>query len=298
MKVDIVIVNFNTARVLKECLVSVEKFISRKEVGVIVVDNGSTDKSVEMIKKDFEWVTLIENKQNLGFAKGCNIGIKAVRASKYVFLLNSDTVLQDNAIEKIINFMEEGDFGIGGGVLLNSDLSLQPNAGDLPNFFPVFNWLSGLDDILRSLGFYVSSFHRRDAKYYKREGEVGWVGGTAMMIRRDVIEKIGFLEESIFMYAEDVEYCIRANLSGITVGITDKAKIIHLGGASSKEPKLNQWLGELKGLIFIYNKYKGVVQTQLLKMQVVLFIFLRMIAFGIFANPEVSKTYAKILRSI
>ena len=297
MDLSIIIVNFNTSHLLRDCLDSIFKYSPNRKFGVVVVDNASSDGSVEKVKKEFPKVSVIRSDKNLGFAGGNNLGIES-REAKYYLLLNSDTIVPVGSLDSLVDFMEMSGFGVGSCKLLNKDGSLQPNVGDLPFGPPLFFWLSGWDDILPKIREYLPSFHRKFKSFYNKEKEVGWVSGSVMVIKREVIESIGGLDESIFMYCEDTDYCIRAKKAGFKVGWTDKAQIYHLGGGSSKDPKLVQWVGEFKGLVYIYRKHLGILAGFVLKIFILMFTIVRMAAFFVVGKFSVSKTYAKLLFSI
>lgn len=296
MSVSIIILNYNTKELLEKCLNSVFQKGWKRKFEVCVVDNASSDGSVEIVKKNFTQVKLLVSENNLGFTGGNNIGIKK-SSSDLLILLNSDTEVLDGSLDNLIDSCENSDFGIMSCKLLNNDLTFQANAGDLPFGWSVFNWISGLDDI-PVLGKYLSSFHINRQEFYKGTKEVGWISGSVMAIKRQVVDKIGYLDEGIFMYGEDVEYCLRAQRAGFKVGWTDQAQIIHLGGGSSDDPKFRQWLGELKGLLYIYKKYYGLLAKVLLKLVLYPFVILRILAFLVVGNFQFSKTYAKILINI
>lgn len=297
MDLSIIIVNFNTKQLLSDCLSSIFKQDLKEKFRVVVVDNASSDESVDMVKREFPQVEVIESHKNLGFAGGNNLGLKKFE-SKYYLLLNSDTIVPAGSLGSLVNFMDNSDFGVGSCKLRTRDGSLQPNAGDLPFGLPLIFWLSGLDDILPKIGESLPSFHRKFKSFYQGEKEVGWVSGSVMIIKKEVVEKIGGLDEGIFMYCEDTDYCIRARKAGFKVGWTDKAEIIHLGGGSSKDPKLVQWVGEFKGLVYIYKKHLGILAGFILKIFILMFTIVRMAAFFIVGKFSVSITYAKLLFSI
>ncbi len=294
MKLAVIVLNYNTKDLVENCLNSILRKKWKTELEVWVVDNASTDGSAEMVEKKFPQVKLIKSGTNTGFSKGNNLGLKKARADNYL-LLNSDTIVLEGALDNLERFAKEADFGIVSCKLTFKDKSFQPNAGDAPTLWPVFFWVSGLDDVLVPVREKLPSFHRKFKSYFKGEREVGWVSGTAMLIKREVIEKIGFLDENIFMYGEDVEYCLRAKRAGFKVGWTDKATIVHLGGASSKDPHLRQWAGEIRGLKYIYKKYFGTASQRVLSLLIYFFYSLRALAFLITGKPRASLTYAKVL---
>lgn len=295
--VGIIIVNFNTRKLLQDCLESIFSQKWKYEINVYVVDNASVDGSVEMVKKEFSKVKLLENDANIGFAAGNNTAAKVVD-EKYLLYLNSDTIVQNGAIDNLLDFIENSDYGIASCKLLNLDKSLQPNAGDLPIGFALCNWLFGLDDYLLFWREKLPSVHRQYKNYYQGEHEVGWVSGAVMIVRDGVTQKIGLMDDRIFMYGEDVEYCLRAKRAGFKVGWTDKAEIIHLGGGSSKDPKLRQWIGEFRGLLYIYKKYYGIFLMLMIKILIYLSIILRTFAFLLLGKGKSALTYAKVISKI
>lgn len=296
MKASIIIVNYNTKQLLNDCLKSIVEKKWKNDFDILVVDNASIDGSVEMIKKEFPKVFFIKSDENLGFTGGNNLALKKVDTD-LVILLNSDTEVLKDSLDNLVDFAMQNDYGIVSCKLLNKDKSLQPNAGELPFGMPFITWIAGLDDI-PVFGRMLSSYHEQSNSFYQQNREVGWISGSVMVIKKEVLAKIGFLDEGIFMYGEDVEYCLRAKRAGFKVGWTDEAQIIHLGGGSSDDPHLRQWIGEFKGLLYVYNKYYGLFASLILKMVMYVFILMRMVAFLLIGKPKFSITYAKVLISI
>lgn len=297
MDLTVIILSFNTKELLKKCLQSTFEKKWKYKIQIMVVDNDSSDGSPEMVKKDFSEAELIKASKNLGFAGGNNLGLKKAK-SRYCLLLNSDTIVQDNSLDQLIDFMDNGGYGIGSCKLLNEDKSLQPNSGELPLGLPLFVWLAGLDDVMPRIKSLLPSFHRQFAQFYKGTREVGWVSGSVMVIKKDVMDKVGFLDDAIFMYGEDVEYCLRAKRAGFKVGWTDQAQVIHLGGRSWQNPSLNQWTGEFRGLLYIYRKYFGNIACWSLRVFIYMFTMVRILAFALMGKYQASKTYAKIIFSL
>ncbi len=295
----VVVLNYNTKRVTQECLKSLSSCKRKINVKIVLVDNNSSDGSVSYLKPRFPDVLFLESKKNLGFAGGNNLALKRFyKEAKYCLLLNSDTKVKKGFFDNLFDFAEQSCFEIVSPKILNPDLSFQPNGGHLPYFLPVFFWLSGLDDIFRKVGIKLPSYQERNLGFYKRSKELGWLAGTALMIKSEVFEKIGFLDDNIFMYGEDVEFCLRAKKRGLRVGWTDKAEVIHYGGGSLEEPHFSQWLGEFRGLLYIYRKHFSGWQAFVLKVLIYFFVFLRIIAFWVAGKSEYAKVYAKILKNI
>ena len=116
-----------------------------------------------------------------------------------------------------------------------------------------------------------------------------------MLIRRDVVEEVGVLDGKIFMYAEDVDYCWRAIAQGFKIGWIPGVTITHIGGGSSKYPKIAQWRGEFGGIVYLYKKYYGGLAAVLLRVVIVLFILVRIVGFGLIGKWSYSKAYGKVI---
>lgn len=289
----IIIVNYNTRDILRKCLAGVLTSKMKGSFEVWVVDNASSDNSFEMVKKEFPKVKLIQSDKNLGFAGGNNLALTKA-AAQYYLLLNTDTQVRKDSLNALLERMKANKFDIASCKLVNPDGTLQPNVGDLPIGGALLNWLFGIDDLpfLKRL---IPSFHRTNPDYYKNERRVGWVSGSVFMLSKQVLKNVGLLDGRIFMYGEDVDYCFRAKKAGFTVGWTDRAVIMHIGGASSDDPRLRQWLGEFKGLLYLQKKYNGKGAALIVRIFIYLSILLRMIGFLILGKFNFVRTYGKIL---
>lgn len=277
MQLSVIFVSYNTKDLLRNAIGSIPE---RKDWEIIVVDNASSDGSVQMLNEEFPKVKIIPNSENLGFAKANNQGIKASKG-KYVLLLNTDTVVKEHALENLLEFLErQPEVGIASGQLLNPDGSIQPQGGNLPRLSNLIFWMLFIDD-LPIIGKYLWPYHLNDPAAFRKERRFGWVGGTAMLIKRKLIEKIGLLDEEIFMYAEDVDFCIRAQKAGFLVAITPQAKIIHFGQQSSGGAPSAAWLGEYKGIKYIFKKHKAAWEYPVLRLLLKVGALLRMFVFGI-----------------
>ncbi|HJX58963.1 hypothetical protein A2V61_02790 [Candidatus Woesebacteria bacterium RBG_19FT_COMBO_47_8] len=298
MKLAILLVNYNTSSITLECLKSIFRYPPKESFEVWVADNASTDDSIDQIEKQFPRVNLVKSSANLGFAKGNDLVLKKVfKKFEYCLLLNTDTIVYKGSFDKLLDFAENGGFGISSCKLISPDRSFQPNAGSLPGFFPVFFWLSGLDDLVKKF-LPIPSYHQESPKFYLKDRQVGWISGSVMLLSNKLIAKIGLLDEKIFMYGEDVDYCMRAHKAGFKVGWTLSATIMHIGGASSKAPRFKQWSGEFKGLFYLYRKYYGSLAAFGIRLLSYLFICLRALAFLVIGRVEHAKTYAKVITNI
>jgi N-acetylglucosaminyl-diphospho-decaprenol L-rhamnosyltransferase len=235
MKLSVIIVSYNTSRLLRQCLESLGNNACSHELEIFVVDNDSADDSVEMVRVHFPQVKLIANKKNMGFAAANNQAYKEF-TGKYLILLNPDARVQPGAIDRAVAFMEENpEVGICGGRLLNANGQLEPSARRFPNSLFKFLIISGLSDKFSSSKF----FSKADYKYFDHRSaiEVEWVPGTFSLIRRDMLEEIGFFDERFYLYYEETDLCLRARRAGWKVFFCPEAEVIHIGGASSKTRK-------------------------------------------------------------
>lgn len=300
MKISVIIVNFNTQKLLKDCLQSIFEKTQGLEFEVIVVDNASGDGSQEMVKKDFPQVILLENKKNLGFAAGNNLGLKKAKG-EYLLLLNSDTELIENSLLKMVEVMEKNPkVGIASCQLVGKTGEIQPSGGFFPHLGRVFAWMFFLDD-LPFLSWWIKPFHPHPPQFYTRDSWYqqphfqDWVTGAFFLIRKQVQEEIGFLDEKFFMYVEEMEYCYRAKKAGWQVFYTPVTKIIHLGGQSGTAKGV--LLGEYQGLQYFFGKHKPAWQKIFLRLFLKIGALLRLVLFGIIKkNPEVRRIYVEAFR--
>jgi GT2 family glycosyltransferase len=208
-------------------------------VEIIVVDNASDDGSVEMLKQYFPTVKLIENSKNLGFSKANNIGLK-IAEGKYILLLNPDTLVSENTFEVMINFLRQHpDAGMAGCKILNPDGTLQLACRrSFPGLWTSFCKVTGLGAIFpqsRIFARYNLTYLSEDKTY-----EVDAISGSFMMLRRELFEKIGGLDEQFFMYGEDLDLCYRTQKAGFKVYYVHSTQIIHYKGESTKRSSIDE----------------------------------------------------------
>ena len=295
MDLSVIIVNWNTKKLLEDCLRSFFKFTKDVTFEVIVVDNGSKDGSQAIVKKKFPQVKLIPNKDNLGFAKANNQGIKIAKG-KYVLLLNSDTYLIENSFKKLVEKADElDDLGALGPLLLNEDRSIQQSVGFFPDLPQIFWWMTFIDDLPG--GTVLKSYHVDHDSFYKSEHEVDWVTGASFLIPKKVTDKVGLLDEKIFMYGEDFEWCFRIKKAGFKVYFSPVAKVVHIGGGSVNKVRTNAFVGEFRGLEYFYKKYKGRTSLQILRFLLKMGTLLRIAAFAIFGRIKLAKSYVEVLKT-
>lgn len=254
MILSIIIVNWNTRNILRDCLESVYSGTKKVQFEIIVIDNASTDDSVAMVKSNFPQVVLIENSENRGFAAANNQGM-AIAKGRYVLLLNNDTIILDKAVDVVVAFAQgHPKAGVVGCRVLNEDKTLQSSCFMFPSILNMFLWIAGLSKLFPRSRF----FGRERMTWWDRDDvrEVDVLTGCFMLVRREAIEQIGLMDEQFFMYFEETDWCYRFKQAVWKVMFTPCGEIIHLGGASSKQvrmPMVNQWR---KSMLLYYKKHK------------------------------------------
>lgn len=237
-KLSVIIVNYNVRHFLEQCLLSVRKAIEHIDAEVYVVDNNSVDGSQAMLKEKFPDITLIESKDNLGFSKGNNLAIRKA-VGEYVLLLNPDTVVEESTFQKCIDFMDERpDAGALGVKMLDGDGNFLPESKRaLPTPWVAFYKIFGLARVFpksKKFGKYHLSYLSKDENH-----EVEVLSGAFMMMRKECLDKIGHLDETFFMYGEDIDLSYRVILGGYKNYYFSETKIIHYKGESTKKGSLN-----------------------------------------------------------
>jgi len=229
MDVSVAIVSYNVAELVCEAIASVKRETAC-HFEIIVVDNGSSDDTVPRIRSLHPDVTIIENGRNAGFAAANNQAFRTA-AGRFLFMLNPDTIVLDGAIDRLVRFMDtSADIGACGPKVLNPDRSLQHSCHHFPSLtLRMFEYLQ-----LRRLFPWNRFFGREHMTYwdYDEIKDVDWVTGCALMIRREVLEQVGLLDENYFMYAEESDLCFQLREAGWRTTFYPAASIVHHGGQS------------------------------------------------------------------
>lgn len=238
MKLTVVIVNYNVRHFLDQCLKSVEKAITNVDAEVYVVDNISSDDSVEMVKKTYPWVKLIANQENVGFSRANNQAMKVAKG-EYVLLLNPDTVVEEDAFEKCIEFMDSNPEAGGLGVKMvdGTGTFLPESKRGLPTPAVSFYKIFGLSSIFPK----SKKFAKYHLRYLKEDdiNEIEILSGAYMWMRKSALDKVGLLDETFFMYGEDIDLSYRIIKGGYKNYYFPDTKIIHYKGESTKKGSLN-----------------------------------------------------------
>ena len=254
MKLSIVIVNYNVEHFLEQCLFSVRKAIANIEAEVYVVDNNSVDGSLKMLAEKFPEVKVIANKDNVGFSRANNQAIR-VSTGEYVLLLNPDTVVEDDTFTKTIEFMDSHPDAGGLGVKMvdGKGRFLPESKRGLPTPSTAFYKMFGLTKLF--------PHSKRFARYYLGHldndeiNEVEILSGAFMLMRRKALDKCGLLDETFFMYGEDIDLSYRIILAGYKNYYYPKTRIIHYKGESTKKTSVNYVLVFYKAMEIFVRKH-------------------------------------------
>lgn len=266
MDLSIIIVNWNTRDLLAQCLRSVYDAVSNSNFEIIVVDNASADGSPAMLRMQFPQVQLIENRENVGFARANNQAIKRCRG-RYVLLLNSDTQVLADSLDKTVRFMDEHPrAGIAGVRLLNPDGTFQASYTPFPTLGREFLMLTGLGRLLVRPTF-PSCEPQTEIGAQKING---YVEGAYLMARREPVDQVGELDERIFMYADEVDWCYRFAQAGWEVWYLPDVAIVHYGGQSSKQRQGRMEAELYRSRVYLFHKHYGLVEAQLLRLLIYL----------------------------
>jgi GT2 family glycosyltransferase len=233
MKLSIIILCWNDKKVIADCLHSIYANTHSTEFEVIVSDNGSTDGSVEFIRRNYPLVRVIENGSNLRFAKGNNVGIRFSRG-EYVLILNPDTIIHEGSLDTLVAFADKHpEAGAFGCKVLNSDGSYQESGRPFASIRG--EWVLAL--YLKPLG-YLSD-RLQPGVYVGWRGNtqrtVQWLSGCFILVRGDLLKRIGGFDEQFFYYYEDMDLCRRVWKTGYSIIFTPEMTIVHLGGQSTKQ---------------------------------------------------------------
>jgi len=261
---SIIIVNYNAKNFLHKCLTSIFNTLTQISYEIIVVDNNSSDNTVEFIRHEFPSIKMIANKENIGYAKANNQGIKIAK-SDLILLLNPDTVVFEGSIEKMVNYIKNNsDVGIVGCRVINFGSGLQWDSCG--------TFLTPLNLCLKELGlekFFLNHrfFGQRLMYFWKRNSsqQVDWVSGVSMLLKKKVIEDVGALDESYFAYLEDMDYCRRAANRSWKTFFLHSAEIFHNAGASWKQRSDIHLFTSLTSEKKYFKKYYGTIGLHIFK---------------------------------
>lgn len=281
MDLSISIVSWNTKDYLKNCLKSIFENTKRIEFEAFVVDNDSSDGSVEMLKEDFPHVSLIRNEKNLGFAGANNLAIRRAKG-RNVVIMNSDIFVLPEALKKMVDFLDEHkEAGAVGCKLLSPDEKLNPAFVDRdPNLLDAF-----LDRILfiHSLKLFLirkGLLQKIMVQKYSKICEVDFAGGSCLMVKRKAIERIGLMDEDFFMYTEDADWCYRIRKAGWKVYSFPEARVVHYEDQSAKQCNQKMYVQRYLSEFLFYRKHYPFWKGQIYRLIALNGLFIRFMLWG------------------
>lgn len=296
---SVVIVSWNTREKLKACLSSLAdcgcEFPGAVEV--LVVDNASSDGSAAMVEAEFPEIRLLQNGSNLGFARANNQAIRESNGS-YLLLLNSDTELLTGAPCQLVRFMEDRpQIGAAGPLLLNSNGTLQPSAHPMLTPEREFWRLSYLDYLFPKATYRMEAWDRLAPR------QVGVLKGACLLLRREALEAVGLLDDSYFMYTEEVDLCFRLAEAGWQSWWVPGARVVHHGEASSRQAAEEMYIQLYRSKVQFYRKYGGEKRAKRFKRLIHLAYWPRIMVAALLAlasprNAVRVRTYRRLLAEI
>ncbi|HEY9757192.1 MAG TPA: glycosyltransferase family 2 protein [Oculatellaceae cyanobacterium] len=257
MLVSVIVVSWNTRELLRACLTSLlAELDSLPSSEVFLVDNDSADGSADMVAADFPTVRLTANKTNRGFAAANNQALE-MASGDFILLLNPDTVVHPGAIKTMIDFMRShARAGIVAPQLLNSDGSVQRSCRQFPTFLGMLYELLGLSRFFPDKALF-RQYKMLDWEH-DDERQVDQPEGACLMLRKEVINQVGVLDEGFFMLFEEVDWCYRIKKAGWEIWFAPASKVTHHYGQSIKQVKVKMILSSHRGLYRFWRKhYRG-----------------------------------------
>ena len=259
MDLTIIIVNWNSAQMLENCLRSIQQWITGISYEAIVVDNGSAEEDRrllrEKVQNEFLWAKFIFSDENLGFARANNLALKSA-AGDYILLLNPDTCFINAGFERLLGVFALGDVGIVHCKLLNEDKTTQPSLYHFPRLTNILVTSLLLHKILPKN---ISRRFQFSIEDHQLPQTPDWVMGAFMLLPKEVMLKVGGFDEQIFMYGEDLDLCFRIEQLGLKIFYVPNFAIVHYGGESGKQVWSDAEREGLvyKAIIYFYRKHFG-----------------------------------------
>jgi GT2 family glycosyltransferase len=263
IKLSIILVNWNVQDLLATCLASIDRNVTLSalpKVETIVVDNASTDGSVKMLKEEYPWVKLIANHENSGFASANNQGITQA-SGNYILLLNPDTYLHDHALATLIDYLDQNPtVGAVGPLLENPDGSLQHSCYPTPSLLREAYRLVRPNRNVGSGAYPMQEWSTTTPR------PVDVIQGACLLLRRQVLEQVGLLDEAYFMYTEEVDLCTRISRAGWQLVWVPQARVTHYGGQSTRQVATKMFLHLYASKIIYFRKHHGAMTARLYKL--------------------------------
>jgi len=258
--ISILIVSWNTSQFLENCLASILAHPPTSPFEIWVVDNASTDNSPRMVHEKFPQVHLVENHDNVGFARANN-QVMQICKGKYVLLLNPDTLVASGALQALVEFLEKHpEAGAAGPRILNPDGSLQISSHPQPTLFRELWRMFHLD----ALSPYAA--YPRTKWETNQPQEVDVLMGSCLLVRKEVLDQVGILDEDYFIYSEEVDLCYRIQRAGWHIYWVPQAEVVHFGGQSTQQASTEMFLNLYHSKIIYFRKHYGWLTAQIYKL--------------------------------
>jgi len=264
-RVAVVVVSFNTCEELRRCLRSLADHPTLP-LQVIVVDNASADLSPETVRREFATVLLLENEENLGFARAANRGLREARAP-YILFLNSDAEVRPGALETLVALLDaRPEVGVVAPRTRGTDGTIQVSSG--PALTPLSEW--GQRRLVRGVRARVPAALARAERIHADEHEPVWVSAACLLARREALLAVGGFDEAFFLYEEDVDLCVRVRRAGWRILFTPAAEVLHHLGRSMQRAGSRADLEYHRSHILYYRKHNGWLPRAFLRARVFL----------------------------
>ncbi len=288
MDLSIIIVSFNTKKLTEDCLASTIRSFKESKLTheIILVDNVSTDGTRQMLRKKFPSVRTIFNNENVGFGRGNNQGILAA-LGEYIVLLNSDTVVLNNALGKLVSFGRQHPNAFIGPKLLNPDRSAQSSCGPFFSLPIVFAALFLKGDVL--------GFTRWSPESARK---VDWVSGACIVAPKKLFMQDLMFDEKIFMYMEEIDLLMRARQKGYPTYFYPRSHIVHLGAASSVNKRKGPVLNIYRGFLYIYTKHGSPFGLFLVRLMLRIKAVIAWTIGAVLGNDQLKETYAEAYKMV
>ena len=255
MRASFIVISWNAVHHLRHCLASLTAGIPSDDCEIIVVDNASSDGSREMVTSEFPSARLIRLDDNYGFAKASNAGFRQ-SSGRYCFLVNSDTTVTSPSLKQMFDYMDEHpEIGLLGPAIIGPDGTKQRSCMEFPSLWNTFCRTFALDSLFpgsKIFGGHLMTYWPHDEIKC-----VQIINGCFWMLRREAIEQVGLLDETFFIYGEDMDWCKRFHQDGWKVVYFPSAEVVHYGGASSANAPVRFFIEKWKANIIYWNKYHG-----------------------------------------
>ncbi len=291
--VSIIIVNWNTKDLLLNCIESLYNETHNATMEIIVVDNGSKDGSPVAVKSKYPQIKIICNNENLGFAKANNIGI-AESVGRFVCLVNSDIKALDEVVDRLVEYMDQHtEIGAIGPKTVNDDMSIRVNTRRFPTLWNTICETFFLTEIFPN----NKLFRGRTMTWFSHEEtmNVDVLSGCFLMVRREVVEKVGTLDDRFFIYGEDTDWCKRMHINNWQVVFFAETKAIHYAGASSSAAPIRFLIELTKADLQYWKKHHNIFKYSLYQLIMLIHFLIR--AFGWLMSSLIKSSNREVSRA-